>query len=86
MACNFSIPFSGLPDQVLGKARSAVQSQGGAFEGDTTSGVFDVTVFGNTIKGSYSIAGQNLNIIIEDKPFFVPCSTIEGYLKNQIGV
>ena len=86
MACNFSIPFSGRPDEVLSKARSAVQSQGGNFEGDATTGVFGVTVFGNTIKGSYTVDGQNLVIVIDTKPFFVPCSTIEGYLKSQISV
>lgn len=86
MACNFSIPFSGAPEQVLSNARSAVQSQGGTFEGDATSGAFDVTVFSNTIKGSYTVNGQSLDIVIDTKPFFVPCSTIEGYLKSHIGV
>ena len=84
MACEFSIPFSGVPDAVLTKARSAVQGQGGTFNGDGNSGAFDVTVFGNTINGSYSVSGQNLQIKILSKPFFLPCSTIEGFLKNQL--
>ena len=84
MACNFSIPFTGTPEEVLNKARTAVQSQGGNFEGDTITGIFGVTVVGNTIKGSYTVDGQNLVIVIDTKPFFVPCSTIEGYLKSQI--
>lgn len=86
MACNFSIPFSASPEQVLSKARSAVQGQGGSFEGNATNGLFDVTVMGNTIKGSYSVTGQNLDIVIDSKPFFVPCSTIESYLKSQLSV
>lgn len=86
MACNFSIPFSGSPQEVLNKAKSAVQNQGGLFEGNETNGRFDVTVFGNTIKGSYTVSGQDLNINIDTKPFFVPCNTIEGFLRNQIGV
>lgn len=85
MACNFSIPFTSSPEAVVSKARNAVQSQGGLFEGDTTAGRFDVTVFGNTIKGSYSVSGQEINIVIDTKPFFVPCNTIEGFLKTQIG-
>jgi len=84
MACEFSIPFSGAPDTVLSKARSAVTGQGGQFSGDANSGAFDVTVMGNTIKGSYTVSGQNLAIIIHSKPFFLPCSTIEGFLKNQL--
>jgi hypothetical protein len=83
-ACNFSIPFSGTPDEVLGKARSFMQSQGGNFDGDTNSGNFNASVFGNTIAGSYTVNGQTLNIVIDSKPFMIPCSTIEGFLKNQI--
>ena len=83
-ACNFSIPFSGSPEEVLGKARSFMQSQGGNFDGDTNNGNFNASVFGNTIAGSYTVTGQTLNIVIDSKPFMIPCSTIEGFLKNQI--
>ncbi len=61
-------------------------SQGGNFSGDNSTGNFDVTAFGNTIKGSYSVAGSELDIVIDSKPFFLPCSTIEGHLKNQLGL
>lgn len=84
MACKFSIPFSGSADQILAKAKSAVEGQGGKFEGDTNSGNFDVSVFGSTIGGSYTVTGQELNLVISDKPFLIPCSTIEGFLKNKI--
>lgn len=83
-ACSFSIPFTGNPEQVLSKARSTVQGQGGNFEGNANSGNFSVNVFGNAIAGSYTVTGQDLNIVIDSKPFLVPCSAIEGFLKNQI--
>lgn len=84
MACDFSLPFSGNAEDVLAKARKAVQSQGGNFNGDTGSGDFNVSVFGNKIVGGYTVSRQNLMIRITDKPFLIPCSTIEGFLKNQI--
>jgi hypothetical protein len=84
-ACNFTIPFSGAPQDVLRKAQSAVEQQGGTFNGDPSSGNFQVSVFGNTIRGSYSVQGQALGIVIDSKPFLIPCSTIEGFLKSQIG-
>ena len=84
MACDFSISFSGSADAVVAKARSAVQNQGGDFNGDTNSGEFNVSVFGNRIAGNYTVSGQTLNIHITDKPFMVPCSAIEGFLKNQV--
>ena len=83
--CKFSIPFSGEASNILDRAKSAVISQGGIFEGDETAGNFNVSVFGNTIKGSYSIVFPDLNIIIDSKPFFVPCGTIESFLKKQLG-
>lgn len=83
-ACNFSIPFSGEAETILNKARAAIESQNGNFSGDSTSGNFDVTVFANTIKGNYNVLGQNLNITITDKPFLIPCSTIESFLKSKI--
>ncbi|RYF85834.1 MAG: hypothetical protein EON98_05470 [Chitinophagaceae bacterium] len=84
MACDFSLPFSGSPEDVLAKARRAVEGQGGNFSGDTNSGDFNVSVFGNKIVGNYTVSGQNLQINITDKPFMVPCSAIEGFLKNQL--
>jgi hypothetical protein len=84
-ACVFSVPFSGNVEDVLTKAQSAIQGQGGNFKGDTDSGDFNVSVFGNVIAGSYTVKGQEMNIIIDSKPFLIPCSTIENFMKNQIG-
>jgi hypothetical protein len=84
MACDFSIAFSGDPDAILAKAKSTVQSQGGNFSGDANSGEFGVSVFGNKIAGIYTVSGQTLNISITDKPFMVPCSAIETFLKGQL--
>lgn len=84
MACDFSIPFSGNAEDVLTKARRAVESQGGQFNGDTSSGDFHVAVFGNKIAGAYTVNGQSLNIVITDKLFMVPCSAIENFLMGQL--
>ena len=85
MACNFNLSFTE-PDanSALEKAKAAIESQNGTFNGDINSGDFDVTVMGNNIKGQYLVSGQTLNIVITDKPFFVPCSMIESYLVKQI--
>ena len=82
--CNFTMPFSGDPASILSKARSAVEARNGLFNGDITSGNFEVTVLSNTIKGSYNVNGQAMNIRIFNKPFFVPCSTIEGFLRSKM--
>lgn len=81
--CKFSIPITDSIETMLGKARSAVQSQGGTFSGDGNSGSFQVKVMGN-IEGSYTVSGNELLISIDSKPMFIPCNTIEGFLKNQM--
>ena len=84
MACEFSLLFSGDADNVLVKAQRSVEGQGGNFNGDTNSGDFSVSVFGNKIVGTYTVSGQNMQVIITDKPFMIPCSAIESFLKNQL--
>ena len=83
-ACNFTIPYSGATEEILQKAKQSVESQGGTFTGDTTRGNFELSIFGNAIIGSYAVAAQDLNVVIEEKPFLVPCAAIESFLKKQI--
>ena len=82
--CKISIPFSGSVSETLLKAKTAIENQNGIFTGDECSGEFNVSVFGNTIKGNYNVDGKVLNLVITDKPFFVPCSTIESILIKEI--
>lgn len=83
-ACNFSVPFTKSATDILDKAKQTIESQSGTFTGDENNGSFDVSVFGNTVKGSYTVEGQNLVIEITEKPFLVPCSMIESFLVNKL--
>ena len=82
--CNISIPFQRPVAVVISKAKAAIESYNGTFNGDDTSGDFGITVYGNTVKGTYAVAGQVMNLVITHKPFFVPCSTIENLLLKEI--
>ncbi len=84
MGCKFKIPFTGSSEQVLNRARTAVVGQGGTFMGDETYGNFEVSVMG-TIKGAYTVMGNELDIVIDSKPLFVSCGMIEGFLKSKLG-
>jgi len=83
-ACSFSIPFSGSPSDVLNRAQAAIHDQGGHFWGDDNAGDFQLTVLGSDITGRYNISGQELNVIIDSKPFMIPCSTIQSYLTKHL--
>ncbi len=82
--CNFSIPITGDSSETFNRARTAVEKQGGNFSGNEQSGQFDVTVMNNTIAGSYTANGMNLDIIISKKPFFIPCDMVESFLKSKL--
>lgn len=84
MSCIFTIPFSGEPAVILAKAQSAIEKQGGEFSGNDQAGSFFVSVLSNTVAGSYKVEGQELTLNITEKPFFVPCSTIESFLKSKL--
>ena len=84
MACNFSIPFSGSAEEIVQKARIMITRQGGTFTGDASEGKIEISAMGNDVKGSYTISGNQLNVIIDSKPFFVPCGTIESFLKGKL--
>ncbi len=83
-SCSFSIPFSGDISAVLAQVQSAIESQNGMFNGNNSSGNFDVNVMANTIAGAYVVSGQVINITISKKPFFLPCNTIESFLKSKL--
>ena len=82
--CNININFSGLAEEILSKAKSAVASQGGSFEGDLNSGEFHVSLMYNTVAGTYTVEGNQLQLNITEKPMFVPCSAIESYLVKKL--
>jgi len=84
MACKFKIPFTGSSEQILNRAQTAVEGQGGTFSGDESYGEFEVSVMG-TIKGCYTVMGNELDIDITSKPMFVSCGMIEGFLKSKLG-
>ena len=84
MSCKFSLTFSEPVESAVTKAKDAVESQSGIFNGNEQNGQFEVTVFGNHIKGNYTVEGQVLNIEVTDKPFFVPCNMIESFLAKSI--
>lgn len=82
--CQFTIPFSKSASEILEKAKTAIESQGGKMDGNLEEGTYEVTLLSQTIKGSYQVIGQELSMHILEKPMFVPCNAIEGYLRQKL--
>jgi hypothetical protein len=70
---------------ILTKIKSIITGRGGRFEGNTECGSFDGKSVLGTIKLKYrSISDNEIEIIIEDKPFIIPSQTIESAIKKYL--
>lgn len=69
---------------MVSKLSSAILSQKGAFEGDETSGNFSFSAMGFTFAGRYTVNGDEVSVVVTDKPFLVSCSKIESEIRKYI--
>ena len=83
--CDFSINFTGTPQDLISKAETAINDAGGAFTGNETAGSFSTPTPLGQIKGSYTITGSTINISITKKPMLLSCATIESQLRKYLG-
>lgn len=84
MACSFTIPFNGSPDALVANIQRKILSGNGVFGGDENTGTFSIQAMGAAIEGSYGISGTEISINIHKKPFFVGCSMIESYVRENL--
>jgi len=84
MACNLNIPFAQPASTMIQNLKAKVTAQGGTAEGDETAGTINVPLMGSHISGSYTISGQQMNLVIDHKPFFIGCSQIESFLTGNL--
>jgi hypothetical protein len=83
MAHTFTVALNDEISSVLSRVESAITESGGTFAGDSTKGVFQGSSVMGPIKGEYcSVAENEVRITINDKPFVVPYSMIEGEIKK----
>jgi hypothetical protein len=78
------LPITGTAQELVNKARMAVEKQSGVFTGDDNQGSFSLQVMGSAIAGEYLVDGEELIISITEKPFFVPAGVIEKFLLSQV--
>jgi hypothetical protein len=68
---------------VLKKVENTITSNGGTFNGSTSSGSFSGKTTIGMVKGKYRCLSSNeVKITITDKPFFAPYSKIESTIRE----
>lgn len=82
--CDFTFPIQTNPESLVGKMSKSITGFGGTFTGDASAGQFSLATPVGKITGSYALAGQSLQVHVEDKPFFLSCAQIEGQLKKAL--
>ena len=83
LAHTFTVALNDEIPAVLTRVGSAITESGGVFSGDAAKGVFQGNSVMGPIKGEYcSVSENEIRITINDKPFIVPYSMIEGEIKK----
>jgi hypothetical protein len=82
--CNFSLKLNTNTHHIISKAKDAITSAGGNFNGNEEAGGFDINTFMGRIEGAYTILNDEININITKKPILVPCSEIENQLRKYL--
>jgi hypothetical protein len=83
-ACNFTIDMNNPAPVLVKTMKGKMEAQGGNFSGNESTGSFSISLLGSAVSGSYAIVGQQINFVIDNKPFFVGCSQIQNYLKENL--
>ena len=78
MAISVFVTCKGDVKAKLGEAKELARQKKIAFIGDDKGGIID----GGGFAGTYSVAGQDVEITITKKPFFAPASLVESSIKK----
>ncbi len=82
--CRFQFDFSGTSESLVERIHSHVGQAGGELTGSATEGTFSLSTPVGRFHGTYTISGQTIFLEVVDKPFFVPCGTIEARLAAYV--
>lgn len=83
--CNFSIGFTGTPENLVAKAQREITNAKGTFYGDPQKGGFEISTPIGKVTGSYFIKNAGIEITIANKPIFITCNRIEQELQRLLG-
>lgn len=80
MAFSFNMKLNDV-SSAIEKAKNAVKSNDGSFDGDNSNGSFSA----KRVKGNYVITGNEARITITDKPIIYPKNMVEKEIRKFFG-
>jgi hypothetical protein len=78
--CEFSRQLRAPADEVLAKGRQSIEAAGGSLTGDVERGTIRMPTPVGGVAGEYTVSGATISFRITQKPFFMPCLTIESFV------
>lgn len=84
MACSFTLPLSGTPEEVFPAARAAILKEGGSVDGTSRSGSATLPTPVGEVSVNYKITEGALAIVVTDKPLLVSCGQIQDGFRKAI--
>lgn len=79
----FTVKYPGDKSQLIGKIKQAVGSKG-SLSGNEQQGNFEGSTPIGSFQGSYTIAGDNITVTIDKKPFLVSNSRIKDEFEKAL--
>lgn len=81
----FKVDFSGSAQDLFNKISGLIHQHDGTISGGPSGGSFSVPipVFGK-VSGTFSVSGQTCTIHITQRSFFLPCGTIESFVRSNV--
>jgi hypothetical protein len=82
--CRFQFQFRGSGESLLERIRTHLVREGGELTGATSGGTFFLSTPVGVFRGIYTTSEQTIFLEVTEKPFFVPCGTIEARLASYV--
>jgi hypothetical protein len=79
-----NVPFTVDVNRLYVLGLNEAIAQGGQLSGDTKKGTFSIPALGGTFEGNYNVNNNVIAIEISKKPFLIPYSVIEAFLRLHV--
>lgn len=80
----FSVEFTGSAQELFVKIATMIHEHGGTITGGPSGGAFTVGSPLGTVAGTFMVSGQTCTITITQRPFLLPCSVIQNFIKSHL--
>ena len=81
----FVADFNGSAEILFNRALTEGKKYNANVQGNYKAGNFQVKFLGSDFRGSYNVSENIVEIIINEKPFYISNKTIESAVKKYIG-